>query len=316
MKRILITGVSGFIGSHLLDSLIADGSTEIVGLDLWRSEEIERHVDDPRFTFIKGDVLDEGTRTRALEGVSTVVHLASILGTSETLELIDPSDVARTNILGTLAMLEHLRRNDFERFVYPSVPDVPWLNPYQITKRACERFCRMYAKEYDCFTVVLQLNNVYGPRERWMGADLGAVFNYEKVIPTFITNALTGAPLVVYGDGEQSASYVYVDDVVAAFRAALAAGPQVKGEVIEIGRPESHTVNQIADAVVELTGTSAPVTRTKMRPGEVKISIRPDVSKSERLLGVTAKTGLTTGLNATLAYYKEQVLRADESRQT
>ena len=271
-------------------------------LDRWESEPLQVHADNPSFTLVKGDVLDRDLVGDLCKWADVVYHLASILGTSETVEVYDPEDVARTNIIGTLQVLKACRAGEVDRVIYPATPDVPWINPYKISKRACESFCQMFFREYGLNAIVLQLTNVYGPRERWLDNDFGAPYNYQKVVPTFILNAARNEPLPVYGDGRQQAVYIHVDDVVRAMKSA-AERDGIGGEVIHVGTPEQVSVVEIAGHVIELTDSKSQVEYLPMRPGEIKLSISTDTSGAERMLGFTAELGIREGLKQTIPYY-------------
>lgn len=261
-----------------------------------------------KVTFHKGDLRDADTLKRLFQGADLVYHLGSILGTSESIELFDPVDVAHTNVVGTVRVLAVAKEVGVRRVVYPSTPDVPWLNPYKITKQAAEKFCLMYHKEFGLETVVLRLTNVYGPRERWLDDPAGAPFNYQKVVPTFIVHALKGLPLPVYGNGRQTAEYVYVTDVARAFwLAGRAPAERVAGQVIPIGTGQGVQVIELARKIRELTGSPSSIHLLPLRRGETFVTISVDPGIAWEKLGFRAEVGLEEGLNRSIAYYKEAI---------
>ncbi len=301
--KVVVTGGSGFIGSHVVEEWIDHGA-EVHVLDLWRSPRMERLVEKHGVRFHAGDLRDAKTLRTVFEGADIVYHLGSILGTSESIDRYDPIDVADTNVVGTCRILAIANKLGVKRVVYPSTPDVPWLNPYKITKQAAEKFCQMYYKEFGLNTVVLKLTNIYGPRERWIDADVGAPFNYQKVVPTFIVNALRGDALPVFGDGTQTAEYVYVTDVARAFYlAGIAPEEHVAGEVIPIGTGESIDVLSLARLVLDMTGSSSEIQMLPMRRGEVHVHISVDTGPARRKLNFTPKVSLHDGLKRSIAYY-------------
>ena len=302
--KVLVTGGSGFIGSHLTNRLAKDKKVSVI--DLWLNPEIEVNPRGHNIQFLKGNVLNEKLIAEAVSDVDVVYHLAGILGTSETIEEFNPAEVTKVNILGTLNVLEASRKANVKRLVFVSTPDVPWLNPYKITKHAAEKYCQMYKTEHGLNTIVLKLTNVYGPRERCKQLPSSAKFKYQKVVPTFITCALLNKPLPVFGDGEQSSDYIYVSDVVDAL--VLASVKNVVDEhIIPIGTGVDCSVNSLAHKIIELTGSKSGIVHLPMRRGEVKTHIKTDTSISKRSLGFKAKVDLNKGLIKTIPYYAEKL---------
>jgi len=304
--KILVTGSSGFIGSHIVDKLL-EKNYKTIGVDLWFNRaDLSYQLRNPNFEFVKGSILDETLMKNLISDCDAIVHLAAILGTSETIEKYDIIKVIETNILGTAKILKWASQNGVEKVIIPSVPDVPWLNPYRISKSTMEKFALLYNRYYKLNTVVLKLANVYGPRERWPEADFGAPYNYQKVVPTFIINALKDKPLLIYGDGEQRADYVYINDVVEAFLKALHSEEAV-GHVIPIGNGKTTSVNELADMIIRLTGSRSLKKYSSMRKGEISLSIYVDTSLAKELLKFKAETDLREGLERTIPYYRRKV---------
>jgi len=308
--KILITGSSGFIGSHIVDELLCSNEYEIIGLDLWFNEDDLKHqLENKRFTFIKGSILDDELLRKIAKDVDVIVHLAAILGTSETVEKYSPIDVVNVNVIGTLKILELARKiENIDRVIIPSTPDVPWLNPYKISKMAMERFALMYHTYYGVKSVVLKLSNVYGPRERWLHGPYNAPYSYQKVVPTFIVNALLNKPLPIFGDGMQRADYVFVKDVAKAFVKAIHA-KQAPGKIIPIGTGKTLSVNELADKIIRMTGSKSRKLYLSMRKGEIPVDICIDTSVAKAYLGFEAKTSIEVGLQGTIPYYKEKLIK-------
>lgn len=298
--KVLVTGGSGFIGSHLVDALVEDGH-QVTVLDLWISMPGAVHVGKPGFRFEYGNILDTPLMDRLCSEADVVFDLAGILGTSETLNGISLQDVIQTNLIGLSHILEATTKAG-ALLIYLTSPDVPWLNPYRITKQAAEGLCRMYHREFGARIVVLRLGNVYGPRERWQGANLGAPYNYRKVVPTFIRRALSGGPLEIYGDGSQKAPYIYVGDVVRAMMMAMDNGDAV-GKLIPIVRNPSLSVNELATEVLKATDSQSEIVYVPMRAGEQHIDVQLDTETAWNLLGFEAETDIGVGLAKTVPYY-------------
>ena len=163
--NILVTGGAGFIGSHIVDRLIAD-EHHVTVLDLWESEEVKSLATHSNYRFIKGSVLSDDLLSDLVATMDRVVHLAAILGTSETITTYDVEEVALVNVIGTVKLLKQCREHGVGRVVIPTTPDVTWLNPYKITKAAIEKFAELFSTNYGVEAVCLKLGNIYGSRER------------------------------------------------------------------------------------------------------------------------------------------------------
>ena len=302
--KILITGGAGFIGSHVVDRLLKD-EHEVTVLDLWESPEMITHKNNPKFSFVKGSVLDENIIPPLVEGKDRIIHMAAILGTSETITTYDVEDVASVNVIGTIRILKAAKKFNISRVLIPTTPDVPWINPYKITKNAIEKFCQLFSKEYGVETVAMKLGNIYGARERWLDASKDAPFNYQKIIPTFIIETLRGNSIPVYGDGKQKSEYIFVQDVVESFVRALESPKNLGGEIIHVGQGISHSVNDIIDALEKVWGHKLSRDYKKMRPGEIKIEIDLKPTKLKELLDYELQWDLEKGLKDTIPYYED-----------
>lgn len=303
IMKYLVTGGSGFIGSHLVGRLLETDAEKVIAIDLWLSDLLMEYQGLDSFEFVHGDILDSNLLNELCGKVDIVYHFASILGTSETVDIYDSEMVTETNIVGTLRVLKASRAQSVNRVIYPSTPDVPWLNPYKITKAACERFCQMFFEEYGLETVVLALPNVYGSGERWLDCAWGAPYNYQKVIPTFILKALKNEPLPVYGDGSQKAIYMHVDDAVRAMQYA-AKRKDCEGQVIPIGPDTPISVRDLANLIRDLTTSRSELQYLPMRSGEFKVDITVDPKEAATSLGFTPEIDLITGLKYTIPFYE------------
>ena len=196
--------------------------------------------------------------------------------------------MALTNVVGTVKMFKHARDNGLKRVCVPTTPDVPWINPYKITKAAVEKFAELFSNDYGIEVVALKLGNIYGARERWLDGPKEAPYNYQKIIPTILMNHLKGESLPVYGNGDQKSEYIYV------------------GEIIHVGRGENSSVNEIIDAVESAWGQKINREYVDMRPGEVHVEIALNPTKLKELLDYELQWDLESGLKETFGYYEEQ----------
>jgi len=302
--NVLITGGSGFIGSHVADRLLNDGH-EVTVVDLWESDEIKTHADNPNFNFVKASVLDDEVMDSVVAGKSRVIHMAAVLGTSETITTYDVENVAMTNVVGTVKMFKHCKRHGVKRVLVPTTPDVPWINPYKITKAAVEKFGQLFSKEFGLEVVAMKLGNIYGARERWLDGPKEAPFNYQKIVPTILMENMKGNKFQIFGNGNQKSEYIYVDDVVESFSRALTSEKNLGGEIIHVGRGENNSVLEIIEAVEEAWGRKIDVEYVDMRPGEIHIEIALNPSKIKELLDYELQWNLQKGLIETIKYYED-----------
>jgi UDP-glucose 4-epimerase len=266
--KTLVTGGAGFIGSHLVDRLLADGHTVAVAdsFATGRPENLSAHSGNPRLAIHRADVADADTVRPLAAGMDWVFHLAALADIVPSIER--PLDYYRANVTGTVAVLEAARAAGVRRLVYAAssscygIPDAyptpetapprPQY-PYALTKWLGEQCALHWEQVYKLPVVSLRLFNVYGPRSRTSGT-YGAVFG------VFLAQKLAGKPFTVVGDGTQTRDFTYVTDVADAF--VRAAASDVCGEVFNVGTGAPQSVNRL----VELLG--GPVAHIPKRPGE------------------------------------------------
>ncbi len=306
--RVLVTGGAGFVGSHVVDRLLADGHTvEIVdNLSTGRRERIDRrarlHVCDLRSARL--DAVFAAARPEV------IVHVAAQAAVARS--VIDPLFDAGVNVLGTIALLEAGRRAGVRRAVYtstggaaygdtdvvPTPEDHPTraTSPYGVSKVAAERYLECWAGLTGASGLTLRLANVYGPRQDPKGeAGVVAIFSHRLI---------RGEPCVVNGDGEQTRDYVYVGDVADAVGRAVAR-PAVTG-VANIGTGLETTVNELYARLARLAGVARPADHGAAKPGEQRRSVL-DASRAKALLDWTPATTLDDGLGRTLAHFKGEL---------
>jgi len=266
--KAVVTGAAGFIGSHLVDRLLADGWT-VVGIDNFangRPDNLRAAGADPRFSFLRADIAEPGAIDEAFEGVDWVFHLAALADIVPSIER--PVEYHRSNVDGTVMVLEAARKAGAKRFLYaassscyglatqhptPETAPVAPQYPYALTKWLGERCVMHWRQVYGLPAVALRLFNVYGPRARTSGA-YGAVFG------VFLAQKLNGKPFTVVGDGAQTRDFTFVTDVVDAF--VRAAASTLDGEILNVGSGGTYSINHL----VELLG--GPVVHVPKRPGE------------------------------------------------
>jgi UDP-glucose 4-epimerase len=308
-RKIVITGGAGFIGSALARALVARGD-DVSVLDNFSSGKRENLQDlAGSLTVVEGDILDAGLLDRVFAGAEVVFHEAAIPSVPRSLAA--PVASHNANATGTLSVLEAARRCQVRRVVYagsssaygepPSLPVVEAmapapLSPYAVSKLAGEHYCRVYARVFGVQAVILRYFNVFGPRQ-----DPNS--QYAAVIPRFITAALDGLPVTVYGDGEQSRDFCFIDNVVAAnLGAADAEG--ASGKVFNIACGAGTSLNRVLALLGEALGRPVSSRHEPARAGDVRHSLA-DIYQAKAVLGYTAAVDFPTGLQRTLAWFRQ-----------
>jgi UDP-glucose 4-epimerase len=307
--RYLITGGAGFIGSHLVKHvLIGGGSVRVVdNLSTGSAERLEQIRDSVEV--LTGDLADDSVAAEAVKEIDYVLHQAAVPSVQRS--IVDPVGTNRANVTATLNLLENSRRAGVRRFVYaasssaygdtevlPKREEMPAnpLSPYALQKWVGERYCKLYYELYGLETVCLRYFNVFGP-----GQD--PYSEYSAVIPKFITKLLAEEPITVYGDGEQSRDFTYIDNVIEANLLALRA-PNAPGEVCNIGYGQRVSLNELIRILEGLLEVRAQVTYAPPKPGDVRHSLA-DISKAARILGYVPKAEIKEGLRRTVEAYIE-----------
>jgi UDP-N-acetylglucosamine 4-epimerase len=322
----LVTGVAGFIGSHLLETLLQLDQT-VVGLDNFATG-YRHNLDDvrlqvsraqwARFRFIEGDICDEATCRQACAGVDRVLHQAALGSVPRSLE--DPLRTHHANLTGFLNMLVAARDAGVGRFVYAASsstygdhPDLPKveerigrpLSPYAVTKFADELYADVFARTYGMPVIGLRYFNVFGPRQDPNGA-------YAAVIPRWFAAMLDGADVFIYGDGETSRDFCYIDNCVQAnLLAATTDNDAVLGQVFNVAFGQRTTLNQLF-ALIQgtLIGQGADVANhtavhRDFRAGDVRHSLA-DIGKAQRTLGYAPAFDVAHGLGLTAEWYAKR----------
>jgi len=307
-KHYLVTGGAGFIGSHIVQRLVSDGKHVRVVDNL--STGIEARLDNVRqeIEFLHGDLADEQVSQAAVQGVDCVLHQAAIPSVQRSIN--DPIATNRANVTATLNLLECSRKANVRRFVYaasssaygdaevlPKVENMPInpLSPYALQKWAGEHYCKLYHRLYRLETISLRYFNVFGPAQ-------DPHSEYSAVIPKFITALLSEKSITVYGDGEQSRDFTYVENVVEANLCAAEAG-SAAGSVYNIGCGERVSLNTLIGMLEENIGVKANVIYSEPKPGDVRHSLA-DIAAARRILGYEPKVKFNEGLKRTIAGFR------------
>ena len=309
--RALVSGGAGFIGSHLCASLLESG-IDVLCVDnllTGSTRNIAALRGRPGFTFIEADV----TTPLDVPRVDLIYHLAS--PASVPLYMRYALQTLRVNSQGTWALLELAQRHG-ARFLFTSTSEIYgnplehpqretyWgnVNPagprscYDESKRFGESLVMQYHRSEGLDARVVRIFNTYGPHSQ---PDDG------RVVPNFVTQALRGEPLTVYGDGSQTRSFCYVSDLVAGLRAAMES-PTAAGEVFNLGNPDEYTISQFADVINHLCGSRGGVIYKDL-PVDDPERRRPDITKARTLLGWSPQVDLEPGLQATVEWFRSLI---------
>jgi UDP-glucose 4-epimerase len=304
----LVTGGAGFIGSHLVERLLAEGCAVRVLDDFSSGREENLAGIRDRIELFRADLREPGALDRAAEGVELVFHQAAIASVPQS--VADPQRSDSVNLAGSLAVLEAARRQGVRRVVVasssavygndetlPKREELPaqLLSPYALQKYGSELYCQLYAELYGLETVALRYFNVYGPRQ-------DPSSDYAAVIPLFISAALDGQPVRIFGDGEQTRDFVYVGDAVAANWLA-ATVPGISGSVLNMASGRRTSVNELARIVAECAGREVAVSHEAPRVGDVRHSWA-EISRARQVLGFTPSVELKEGLRLTVEAFR------------
>ena len=309
-SRFLVTGGAGFIGSNIAEALLGLGCFVRVldNCSTGKRENISGLFDNRLFEFIEGDIRDIATCQRACDGIDYVLHQGALGSVPRSIE--DPVTTNEVNIGGTLNMLIAARDKHVRRFIYASSSSVYGdesslpktekkagtpLSPYAISKKVNELYAKNFFDLYGLKTIGLRYFNVFGRRQ-----DPKSV--YAAVIPLFIKNILAGRPSVIYGDGDQSRDFTYVDNVIQAHLKACLAGSEAWGEVFNIACGERITIRHLYKKLCELLGRDIEPVYGPARMGDVRHS-NADINKAAEVLKYQPEVDFERGLELTAKWY-------------
>jgi nucleoside-diphosphate-sugar epimerase len=317
MKRVCITGVAGFLGSHLAKEQLKKGN-QVIGIDNLYSgkmENLAEFIDHPQFTFILFDVSQiDVLELKELQDVEEIYHLAS--PASPKFYMAAPFETIAVNTIGLRNMLEVVRKNK-GRLLFSSTSEAygdPEVHPqpeeyrgnvntwgpracYDEAKRLGEVFCYEYIQRYQLKAKVVRIFNTYSA---------GLRNDDGRVISNFVNQALTGQDITVYGDGLQTRSFCYVDDNIRALQLVMENDHAV-GEIINIGNPKEYTILEVAEMVLRLTGSKSNITFHELPKDDPKVR-RPVITKAQTILGWQPEIDLEEGLRRTIEVYKKHLI--------
>ena len=313
MTTTLITGVAGFIGSSLAEALLNRGYT-VRGIDNFITgsrDNIKKLSNYAGFSFQELDIRNGSDIASVLNGVDYVFHQAAVPSVPRSVE--DPVTSTDANCTGTATVLDEAKKAGVDTVVVASsssvygssetLPKVETMteqpeSPYALSKYYTEKLALQFSELYDIDTVALRYFNIFGPRQDPEG-------QYAAVIPKFIDLMLNGEQPIIYGDGEQSRDFTYIDNAIQAN--ILAAESDVTGEAFNIGCGRPVTINELVDQLNKLLGTKLDPVYSDPRPGDVRHS-HADIMKGTKLLGYEPAVSFEEGLNKTISVKNNQSL--------
>ena len=312
MTNVLVTGGAGFIGSNLTEALLNQGHWVWV-LDNFSTGKRENLVFDkeyPSLEIIDGDIRDLAICRKVMKDIEVVFHQAALPSVQRSVE--DPLISNSVNVEGTLNILLSSRDTGVKRLIYASsssiygdTPTLPKqegmppnpLSPYALQKYIGEHYCRLFFQLYGLETVSLRYFNVFGPKQ-----DPNSI--YSAVIPRFIDALLEGHPPIIFGDGEQSRDFTYIDNVIQANLLAMHVD-RLNGEPINIACGKRTSLNQLLAILYDIFGTKVSPIYQEPRNGDVRHSLA-DIRKGKQILNYEPNVGIEAGLKKTVEYFKEQ----------
>lgn len=316
MRKALVTGGAGFLGSHLVDSLLGRG-VEVVAIDnLFRGslKNLEAARTSPHFHFVNGDILNTSVLQEAAKGCNIIYHLAAINGTKYFYEV--PQLVLGVNIAGTENVLKVAQEEQVHRVLFTSTSEVygrtsimptpedsgSLFSPstgvrwcYAISKLVDEHMCRAYTGETGLETIIVRIFNAYGPRQ--------VSSEYGQVVGIFARQVLAGQPPIIYGDGRQTRSFTYVSDIIdGIIKAAELDG--VANDVFNLGSQEEITINELAETMTSLVGMTQKLKplHADATPDEPRRRC-PSIEKAKMTFGYDLKVSLVHGLAKTIDWF-------------
>jgi UDP-glucuronate 4-epimerase len=317
MKTILVTGGAGFIGSHLVDRLLAEREWHVTVVDDFndfyspeiKHANIAQHVKSSNYKLVDADIRDAQTMAAVFREYKfdVIVHLAARAGVRPSLS--EPKLYAETNINGTLNLLELAKKHGIKQFVFGSSSSVYGINskvpfsendrihqpisPYAATKAAGELLCHTYSHLYGIRIVCLRFFTVYGARQR---PDL-AIHKFSQLITE-------GKPIHVFGDGTARRDYTYIDDIIQGVRAAIDYDKSMY-EIFNLGESQTIELNELISLLEQALDMRAVIDRQPMQPGDVPITFA-DITKSHELLGYDPTTKIAEGIPKFVEWFRSK----------
>lgn len=317
MQKVLITGAAGFLGSHLSERFLKEGFS-VIGIDSFitgRKENLSTFKDNPNFQFLEYNIINS---LEINEEVFAIIHMASPASPnkkSKNSYINHPIETLLVNSQGTYNLL-NLAKEKGARFVYASSSEIygdPSITPqtedyfgnvnpnglrsvYDEGKRFGEAMSAAYNRTFGTDTRIMRIFNTYGER---LHADDG------RVVSNFINQAIKNNPITIYGKGDQTRSFCYVEDLTEGIF-KLTTVDNLSGQVVNLGNPQEHTIIELANIIKKLTNSTSEIVFESL-PEDDPTQRKPDISKAEKLLGYKPKVNLEEGLNRTIEYYRSLI---------
>ncbi len=310
MATYLVTGGAGFIGSSIADALLSKGETVRIIDDFSSGRRQNVEALGGKVEVFEGSIVDPEIVKKAMHGVDVVFHQAAIPSVARSVEAPQRSMLA--NVQGTTVVLDVARSSGVKRLVFaasssaygntPTLPKVETmtpapLSPYAVAKLTCEHLLRVFASLYGIETLSLRYFNVFGAKQ-------DPTSQYAAVIPNFITAALRKERPVVYGDGEQTRDFCYIDNTVGANLLAANTKNKLSGEVINVACGDRISLNQLIGHIGDIVGQKANPEYRETRAGDVRDSLA-DISAAQKLIGYEPKIRVREGLEKTVEGFKK-----------
>jgi UDP-glucose 4-epimerase len=312
MERFLVTGGAGFIGSNIAAKLVSQGCFVRVIDNLLTGKKSNLSSIIDRIEFVEADMGDEKIARSAMKDIDVVLHQGALPSVPRSID--DPAETHRHCLDATFTLLLAARNAGIKRFVYassssaygdtPTLPKVETmpprpLSPYAVGKLAGEYYAKVFYEVFGLETISLRYFNVFGPHQ-------DPTSQYAAAIPAFVTAILKDKPPTVFGDGEQTRDFTYVDNVVEANLLAARA-KQTKGEVLNIACGKAVTVNETIDVINTTVGKNIKPVYTDPRPGDIKHSLA-DITLAQNLLGFKPSVSFKQGLQKAISWYRDNLL--------
>jgi UDP-glucuronate 4-epimerase len=316
MKRILVTGAAGFIGSNLTRSLLSQQNVQVIGFDNFddfysrdqKERNISSFISDTNFSFFEGDIRNMDDLL-ALPEFDVIVHLAAKAGVRPS--ILNPVLYQEVNVAGTQNLLEFARQKNIKQFVFASSSSVygineqvPWteeeklmpISPYASTKLSCEMLGHVYSHLYGIRFLALRFFTVYGPAQR-----------PDLAIHKFFNSILKGQAIPVFGDGSTSRDYTFVADTVQGIEAAINYNAS-DFEIINLGNRQTVNLSELIEAIENVCGKKAIINRQPEQLGDVPQTYA-NITRAQKLLNYHPQTSLETGLKAFYAWYLDNQIK-------
>ncbi len=307
MKKIVVTGGCGFIGSHIVEEAIRRGYqiTIIDNLQTGKQSNIAPFIDNKQVKWINASIMNQSVLDANFNNTDYVFHLAALISVPESME--KPHDYIDVNVQGTLNVLEACKKNQVESItlsssaaIYGDNPVIPKeenmspepKSPYAITKLDGEYYFDLYTREHDIRATALRYFNVFGPRQ-------DPKSQYAAAMPIFISKAVKNEPITIYGDGNQTRDFIYVKDVV---QANFLAAEKGQGGVYNTAWGQRITIKDLAEKIIQLTNSKSEIRYLPERSGDIKHSMASNQKIIDEL-NFKASSDLDTGILATIEYF-------------